>query len=270
MPKNSKPRNDNKDGTVSFQKFQEGFLHEVRLPYFGDEGDSGEDYRSPAAKELEKTGAIKILSKVGFLRFAHKSLRSCNRLVKEQGKVRQVSAEMGCSIRRLRDTRKTLKGLREQIKGLDKRLVNVLSDERRMHFYNALRELELVEGALFGIETTKAWHIHPEKRKKHDSTVGKGLKFALGWKPLLPHFDYELDSLKKKAPEHWLIETLDLGLQRRFKQAKIKVSIVTRYRIVTEILASGGLPITSAATIKQHFNDKKKHNQSLARNSQAT
>jgi hypothetical protein len=257
----------------TFKAFREDFLREIRLPEFGEAIDviTKKNPRSAASKELEKTGATRILSSDGFLRFAHGSLRECARLTEQQKKARKVASGIGPLIKRLRDHQKTLSQLQKQIMKQDKRLENVLRLEFRLHFKKAVKELELVEDALSDIEQTKASHIHPQLRKKHDKTAEEGLRYTISrWRSLDQCFDHELDSLNKKAPMQWLIEALDSGLRRRCKKAQIKVSCITRYRIIAEVLVSGGLPEISADTIKQHFIEKRRLPKLPARNSQAS
>jgi hypothetical protein len=155
--------------------------------------------------------------------------------------------------------------------GLDKRLAEVLTWERRAHLDKAVKELELVENALSRVERMEASHIHPKLRKKHDKSTRKELEYkSSGFKLLLPRFRYGLNSLNKKAPMQWFVETLDSRLSRLFDRARIEVSKLTRYKIIEEVIVSGGLPEKSAKTIKQHFVEKRKPTKPTARNSQAT
>jgi hypothetical protein len=255
----------------TFNTFREGFLREIVLPEFGEDIDSiDENSRSPAAKELTETGAERILSNNGFLHFVHGLLGKYSRLPEEQRTVRRVSAKVGQSIKRLRDATKTMSRLQGEIKELDKRLANVLTLECRLRFDNAIKELKYIEGSLSSLESIEASHIHPEIRKRHDKTAGKKLKFRLSFKSLVPRCDYELDSLKKKAPQQWLIEAIDAELSRQFKNAQVKISNMTRYRIIVELMVAGGLSEISAQMIKQHFVEKRTPTQRPARNSQAT
>jgi hypothetical protein len=133
-----------------------------------------------------------------------------------------------------------------------------------------VEELRFVEDVLWDRETTQSSHIHPALRQKHDKGSKKSKYEVSQFKSLLPKFDYELDSLKKKAPQQWLLTALDSELRREFSQAKTKVFGITRHRVIAAILKSGGAPAISAETIKEHFVEQRKPTKPPARNSQAT
>ena len=255
----------------TFQTFQHKFLREMSSPHFGDDIYSVDQYSKTAgAKELEKTGAKDILSKDTFLRCAHKLLREYARLINEQKQVRQVSADMGRSIKKLRDSQKTLQRLHKNILALDERLGSTLTVACRRHLDKAVTELMFVEDVLRDREKTQSSHIHPALRQKHDRGSQRSKYEVSQFKSLLPSFDYELVSLNGKAPQQWLLITLDSELQTQFKRANPKVSDITRHRVIAAVLKSGGLPAISAETIKQHFIEKRKPAKLPARNSQAT
>lgn len=256
---------------TTFKLFKQKFLRELSSRHFGGDVYSVDRYSKTAgARELERTGAKDILSSDDVLHRIHQRLRDYARLLKEQEKVQQVSAEMGTLIKRLRDAEKTLQQIQKNIKALDKRLENILTVPCRTHLDKAVTELRFVEDVLWDWETTQSSHIHPALRQKHDKESGKSKYEVSQFRSLLPKFDYELDSLKKKAPQQWLLKKLDSDLRRRFKRANPKVPDTTRHRVIAAILKSGGVPPISANTIKEHFIEKRKPAKAPARNSQAT
>jgi predicted transcriptional regulator len=264
-----------KDASVKlspFMMFQRQFLDELSSPTFGGDIYSVHQYSKTAgAKELERTGAIDILRKKGFLHRVYQALKEHARLLREQDKVHHESAEMGKSIKRLRDAQKTLQDIQKTIGELDKRLENVLTwPFRQRYFDTAVRELEIVEAKLSGLERTQASQIHPALRQKHDRAAATSKYEVSKFKSLLPRFDYELDSLKKKAPQQWLLATLDSELQRRFKRATKQVTSTTRYRIISAVLKSGGLQPISPLTVKDNLAEETQRKTTSARNSPAT
>src|ERR1017187_8166646 len=120
-----------KDASVKFSPFmmfQRQFLDELSSPTFGGDIYSVHQYSKTAgAKELERTGAIDILRKKGFLHRVYQALKEHARLLREQDKVHHESAEMGKSIKRLRDAQKTLQDIKKTIADLDNPLEHLLA-----------------------------------------------------------------------------------------------------------------------------------------------
>jgi hypothetical protein len=258
---------------ATFNAFENAFARELSLSHFGEQKHAVEPTsKSAGAKELDKIGAKKVLLTTSFLRQVHRSLKRCARLLREQNKVRQVSADLGKSIKQIRDAQKTLRELQERIRALGIHL------ERRMlmgwpyleHLDTAEKELVRVEDLLWERERTEASYIHPERRRKHDKSAPKTKYETSRFKPLLTPYDYELDSLKTKAPLQWLLESLDLTLQQCFTREHKEVTDVTRYRIISAILKSSGLDPVSSSSLKEYFADRARQKKALARNSQGS
>jgi hypothetical protein len=155
------------------------------------------------------------------------------------------------------------------------RSIICLLDERQLRFYEKL-PMDLVSYyQSTGLNVVhinapnmrKSSHIHPALRQKHDKGSEKSKYRVSQFKSLLPQFNYELDSLKKKAPQQWLLTALDSELQRQFRHANTKVSGITRHRVIAAILKSSGAPAISAETIKQNFVEKRQLTKPPARNS---
>jgi hypothetical protein len=258
--------------TRTFKSFQQAFLQELSLPYFGEKDiySVQKGSKSAGAKELEESAAKEILEKTPFLQRIYHLLTEHDRLMPEQKKVRHISAKMGRSVKQFRDAQKTLQSLQKSIRRLDKRLERILTVPCRIHLDKAVRELMFVEDALANAERTRASYIHPERRRKHDRAAAK-TKFQVSkFRSLVPEFDYELDSLRKKAPQQWLLTTLDLNLQRYFKREHKEVTDMTRYRVISAILKSGELEPVLPLTIKQHVAEQTPRKNPSARNSQAS
>lgn len=286
---NSAPLQSSRRQVAPFNKFKEEFSREISLSDFGAKKvDSiAVGAFSPSATELRRTGAKDLLLANDFLKAAHRSLKEYARLVNEIPKARHASATIGSFIKILRNRQKKLISLQEEIKGLYKQLDGTLANHHRERLYNAVHELESVEDALVRIERGQVANMHPELRRKHNESLRRKtggshpdqakverLKYTPGFGSLLPLFEYGLDSLKNKAPYQWLLEKLDSQLKRLFRKHQKGITDSTRYRIVAEVLVSGGVDEVSPEGIKEYFQQKPKTvkppSETVARNSQAT
>ncbi len=254
----------------TFKTFQQVFTRELSSPHFGErKHDIEPGSKSAGAKELEHAGVKGILLKTAFLHRVHRLLRECARLMQEQGKVCGVSANLGRSVRKYRDAQKTLLRLQKQVRTLRAHLERDLAPHVLEHLDTAAKELMFAEDVLFDAETTQSSRIHPDLRRKHDKDTPE-TKYELRFQSLLPAYDYELDSLNKKAPHQWLVETLDRTLQRCFVRGHKRVTDTTRYRIISAILKSSGLDPIFPPSIKEYFRDRTRRKKAHARNSQVS
>jgi hypothetical protein len=253
----------------TFEFFRQKFSRELSSDNFGEHKHAVPKHsKSAGAKVLEKTGVKNVLLKTSFLRRVHHLLKKCARLMKEQAKVRAESANLGRAVKKYRDAQNKLQSLQEDIAELTNRLEksNMLSLPMLEHLNAAVKGLQATEDALCNTEQAIISRIHPDIRRKHDKSAKK--KYEFRWKSLLPPYDYDLASLNKKAPEYWLIDTLDSELQRCLIRSHKDISKATRYGIISAILKSSGLEPISPSRIKEYFADiaRKKR----AANSQVT
>jgi hypothetical protein len=258
----------------TFKDFRQAFTQQLSLPYFGEKDIYSVDQhsKSAGAKELQKSGAKDVLLKAAFLRRVHRLLREYARLVQEQKKVCQVSADLGRSIKKYRDDQKTLRSLQ---KGIAKFITrqkkeHLLAAHVLDHLEKARKELRFVEDVFADVEKTQASYVHPEMRRKHDTGAPRTKYEISKFKPLLPQFDYELHSMRKKAPMQWLLATLDLELRRSFRCEQKEVTEITRYRVISSILKSAGLKPIPALTIKELLTNETLRKNALARNSRVS
>ena len=240
----------------SFEEFRSVFEKRIESPFFGEKDRfsvaSGE--KSPGRKEIEKAGAVLVLKRPAFLRFAHRTVHEFFRLQNVQPEVRKISGASGKRIRDIRNLQMSLTKISSELTALDRRAEPILTFECRMHFDKAIQELKALQDALIGTEEYWASQIHPELRKKHDLEAPQ-LAFKRSTWPSLsdPPHAYGLESLKKKAAWQWLIHALDIGLRRRFQRARVSVSDTTRYRIIATLLEAAGLPSLSRQAIRAYF-----------------
>jgi hypothetical protein len=246
---------------VTFKEFCGAFLPDIAARDFGDPGSLPElevDVLSPGAKELQTSGAIAVLRAPSLLHRFHRLLRECERLIKEQDKVRRTSRSASQLITKLRNARKTLKTLQKSVLRTDGQLEKLMGWKFRDHLYAACKQLELAADLVEELEKTQASTIHPADRRAHDKREPKSKYQTSAWKQLIKPYDYDLESLKKKAPQQWLVEALNSALAARFR-GDLELSDLTRYRIITALCQAGGLDPIQALTIKEYFMDKAKN-----------
>lgn len=254
---------------ATFDDFGREFLRLLASPDFGEKPYAvmGKQ-KGAAAKEIARAGIVAMLSRGTFLRSSHRALKEHVRLVKEQDNVRRAAHDAGKKIKRLRDAQQTVATLQRKIRALDQNLSEIVAESVRQHFDNAHRQLEQASCRLLGVEKHFGSSVHPEERGKHDKNASGKNKYKLGWKPLLRPFDYDLDTLRKKAPEQWLFETLNVKLKHIFRRASTTVSDITRYKIIAAVMGSGGLGAVNPEKIKEYFIEKNKAHKASARKMQ--
>jgi hypothetical protein len=130
---------------AKFSLFQQQLQCALNSDHFGDVEHSVQPgLKTAGAKELERAGVKEILLKPAFLRGVHQRLREYGRLMEQRPIARQVSKDLGKSIKQLRDYQKTLRSLKLRLidkkdfkvsggkpRGLYMRLENILSIECR-------------------------------------------------------------------------------------------------------------------------------------------
>ena len=159
-------------------------------------------------------------------------------------------------ITKLRNTQKTLATIHETIKELYFRLEPRTWDVPH-EFEEILEKLNLCTDKLLKREHYLVWALHPKTRKR-DYTVSR-------W--ALPNLsEYTLQTLRTKAPDQWLIETLNSELVSLFSGAA-SVSEMTRYKIISALLKTGAEQTIDYGTIKQHFVSRKNLSAKACKNS---
>jgi len=246
---------------VTFKEFCDDFLRLIEARDFGDPGSLPEldaDAFSPGAKELRSTGVLAALHTPSLLQRFHRLSRECERLMKEQDAVRHTSHDASATITKLRNARKTLTTLQRKTLALDAQLENLMGFQFREHLHAASKEFGIAADVVEQLEKTQASTIHPAERAAHDKREPKSKYQTSPWKQLIPPYDYDLESLKKKAPQQWLVEAFNSALTAKFTSA-LELSDMTRYRIIAALCQAGGLDPIEALTIKEYFMDKAKN-----------
>jgi hypothetical protein len=246
---------------VTLTNFREAFLREIEARDFGDPGSLPEyqaDALTPGARELRTTEAIAALRAPSLLQRFHRLLRKYERLMKEQDEVRRTSHDASRVITKVRNARKTLTTLKLKTLALDAQLETLMDWQFREHLHAASKEFGIAADLLEQLEKTQASTIHPAERAVHDKKEPKSKYQTSPWKQLIKPYDYDLQSLKKKAPQQWLFEELNSALIARFK-GNLELSDLTRYRIIAAACTSGGLGTIQPLTIKEYFVGKAKN-----------
>jgi hypothetical protein len=73
------------------------------------------------------------------------------------------------------------------------------------------------------------------------------------WELWIREFNYDLDTLKQKAPDQWLVRKLDTALKKLFSRAQNRVPEMTRYRVIAALCRAGGIKMIEPSAIKQFF-----------------
>ena len=246
---------------VTFKEFRDAFLGTIEAREFGDPPDSlppdQTDLLSPGAQEIRDTGALAALRGPSLLHRFHGLLREYERLIKEQDEVRHTSHDASRAITKLRNARKTVETLQRRTLALDTQLESLMEWPFREHLHAASKEFGIAGDLLLDLEKTQASTIHPAERMVHDKREAKSKYQTSPWKQLIKPYDYDLESLKKKAPQQWLVEALNSALTARFK-GNSELSDMTRYRIIAAAWTAAGLGLIDPLTIKQYFIEKAK------------
>lgn len=234
---------------VGFNKFAKSFLTELSSPWFGDSSyerkERGHNQRSAAFKKLTASGAVELLRQRTLLKSAYALLEEGDRLAKEQWEVRKVSKKMRAIITQTRNAQKTLQSLTKSIQELEQRLTSTLSWQSLECLRDACRSLEDCHMRLQQTEEDAGSSLHPSENQKYRQSQ---------WELLTKDFDYELATLRQKAPDQWLITQLNDLLRETFSRTRKRVPDVTRYRVIAALCRAADLGMTiEPSAIKQFF-----------------
>jgi hypothetical protein len=222
---------------ISFEEFHKSFLGTLQSPLFADSETSKPSGISAATKELRKKRGYDIFTK-GFLRSIYKILREHSELRDEQPRVQGTAKKLNLKLAALRNEMVAVQAMKRSLGKSEPNTKDLPLAEGR----NRLR------AALLDYESEIRKHqeyfnsmVNPAVRK---TTLGR-----VRWEPVLKLDKYSLPTLKKKAPDQWLYERLDQILKR--KMQPLRISKMTRYRVMSALLESVGLEI-KPITFKQH------------------
>lgn len=230
---------------ISFSSFRDAFLRDLASSEFGEEpGAIVPGSSSPAAKELRDKKAAAALRRSNFLKSIHQMLKERERLTKEQTQVRVAAGELRPFIVKLRNAQKTMATIEHRLEDLMASLKFIDLES----FYQARERIKDCREKLRVREGELLLTLHPSMREKHWT--------AHGWEPILKPFRYNLPTLRIKAPDQWLLDTMNSTIIQMYEANDKRISDMTRYRIMSAIFKAAQLRI-SAITIKQYFQSKK-------------
>jgi len=230
---------------LSFQSFQKEFLRELESPKFGEEPRALKPGSlSPTINELRRKNAEALLRGELFLKSIHKLLTERDRLANEQPRVRATSRELRPIIKKLRDAEMTVATIEKKFEELTQSLRSIDLET----FYRALAQIQDCRAKLRVREGELVLQLPPTEREEH--------WWAHGWVPLLKPYNYNLPTLHAKAPDQWLLESINAKLIATFRAKGKTLSQMTRCRIMYTILRVVRQEIPPT-TIKQYFQAKK-------------
>lgn len=117
--------------------------------------------------------------------------------------------------------------------------------------------LENLENACRGLEECEEQLLQQEKRSIAELHVKETQRYPmhllLRWEVLTKESGYDLETLRKKAPEQSLIFQLDIWLDKKLSRRGVRLPEMTRYRVITTLCRAGGLDGIQPFAIKQFF-----------------
>jgi hypothetical protein len=214
----------------SFEKFLNLFLTDLQSPTFGAEPHSQQPgTRSPAAKELDRNGVRDVFTR-SYLKSVYNLLNEHARLKREQGRIHNLTRQNSRKLVKLRNAIRTVTSAKGRFKTVEKNTQGIVDPAV---WERVQRVLSDCEAEMQSCEEYLASMLHPAERRSYASKVR--------WEPILKLYDYKLQALKKKAPDQWLYGTLNNRLVK--KLAKLKISDMTRYRIMSAVLLTCGIDV---------------------------
>jgi hypothetical protein len=237
---------------VKFKSFKSTFIGKLADRQFGETSYDRKSSRpgslSPAAKEVRKKSAETRLGTHAFLKSVYQFLKEHDRLTRERPKVYHITALLRPQIRAVRKAQKTLKIIQSRIQELENSIEEFVGWDVRQQLHDAIRQLKSSQDDLLRLEQECGSMLHSAERKDHKISP---------WEFLIKPFRYDFSTLKQKAPDQWLIEMLDSTVRSKLcDPGIIKITKLTRYRIITELLYAGGLGEIRPLTIKQYLYER--------------
>jgi hypothetical protein len=226
---------------VTFEEFQKAFLGNLRSREFAREPYSQRGAKSPAAKELELKRAYDVFSHP-FLMSVYRLLIEHSRLANEQRKIDELAKRNRIKLIKLGNAIETVMAVKKRLRGVQGNTQGLIEPEVWERVQRALSDCE---SEVRKAQVYWASVLHPDKRGAYSSKVR--------WEHVLKLYKYDLPSLKKKAPDQWLYQTLNDELIKAL--AKSKISAMTRYRIMSALLSAFGLK-AEPGTLKSYCPSK--------------
>ena len=230
---------------VSFESFQAAFLAQLSADHFGGVPEDIEPGTlSAAAKELKTKRTRPLLSAPGFLMGIFRLVSEHDRLVAEQRNIRSGTHTSRPILTRFLNARRSLKSIHRKLEVVQGNMEGLLEPALWARFYVALDDFEY---EMHEREKSFVADLHPAERKPY--------QLKPKFENVLKSYNYSLATLRKKAPDQWLYESLDSALVLALRRCHI--SAITRYRIMSALLSAAGV-IVKPITIKQYFQEKKR------------
>jgi hypothetical protein len=234
----------------AFGQFRKRFKSALDSETLGASRPNVQDFFRPAKKYIDRHELKAKLGGYRFLRRVYELKNEYFRLDVEREKAHQVARKYRPRIQRHVRYAKTLRRIERELNSLI----------QRMHAKGDLRTddvtaaMEAVREASESVEREQreltSWGLHPSSRKRHD----KSARFE----PLFREFQYDLPTLRDKAPEQWLWEQLYSEVYKTISAKVRNPSKQSCFTIVSVLLQQLGLGWVQPATIKE-FIIRKRH-----------
>lgn len=181
-----------------------------------------------------------------FMRNIYRLIEESERLTAERPKAKKVTRDTRPTLTKLRNVRKTVQIVRRKFSLRQTSTGTAIHAEVWGRLYQAL---DAFEDEVREKEQHLVGNLHPEERKPHDTPPR--------FEALVRTFHYPLKSVRKKASDQWLYESLNTTLIETLSGKGI--SDMTRYRLISAFLSASGREV-KPITLKQYFHSKKSAN----------
>lgn len=238
---------------LTFDSFQSSFLNRLTskdfgaLPYSNVPGAE-----SPTTKEFKRKNAYEVFSGPLLLEI-YGLLSEHARLINEQSKIFAITDINRPTITKLRNARRTIAAIGKKLKAVKENTGGLIDAGAWSRICKALKDFD---DEVRDIQWRYVTRLHPAERKS-DGKLGR-------WDSILKLYNYEFPTLKKKTPDQWLYDALDSLLIHEL--AQLKISAITRYRIMSALLSTYGMEV-APSTFKLRVRSRKSVNKSSVKKS---
>jgi hypothetical protein len=238
-------------GQKSFKRFRTKFTDAISSPALGEppryKQRADENGQSPASKELRETKLLGGLLSENFCRTIYRLSQRYQQLEAARQEVPQISRRMRPAIEQYRLAVNHLRRCAQDLEKFEKKYGSLIENQA-MHKIASVRVL--MEDVTYELESRSkilVSNVHQKHRKKHYEPSEWDLLFTL--------HNYPLEKITSKAPDQWFLTNANVALAELVKRKRLRVSDMTRFKVLSAICGSAISCATEATAIKQFFLD---------------
>jgi hypothetical protein len=230
----------------SFSLFSEHFRTAVCSARFGEPTKGrpllDTSTQSPASKEIASKQCLDEMTGKPFLKSVYALVKKYQDRELRRAKLGALPAATQREITKLRNAQKTMATVCKKIRRVYFSLGPNEWDVPN-EIVTAMKYLQDGEDRLLRREEYLCWSLDPKHRKPHYQRSR--------WDPIWETYK-DLKPPASRAADHWLISALNELLVQELRESK-RLSGMTRYRIIAEILRSADIGICEVGAIKQYL-----------------